>query len=532
MRAQNLFDIGWMIVNVVTYQSDNIRRAMAICKSHSPFDMITKVGAFYNFNKDNGRYLSQSHVIRFIIENSDGMVTKRISPIMVKNLIELLNVVRESIIPGYASREEQLEQAIKAGSQPINLRLNADFLSSTTTSITNNGSDGDMLILAIDKYAPFKDLLQAKLGFDMRSAAITMALLERYSHNCMHQMSKLSKQRHDEMPLRVIQSLQIPPKDFIEAWERGTVLSEEVIGVKYHGFDFNWDVIRFLTTTLEDLRSDARRFARWAFILNPRNEYQLVLGNTLIECLVSACHFEIISRLDDTSKGEFTKKVGGIFEGIVRKEFESRWKGSKASRRIKIKDDQDRDIGDIDSVINLQHYRILVECKGAALRPKGRWGNTDYLDYDVKNNILDAATKLNHLFRQKPELWDGVEATLIVVDQYIPSMTLFLERDPDVKKLTKDIHNLISLTYYELRYLLRRMDEKTFQQYLQWRRDYVIRTLAMPLDEMDVMYSYLFHRNDIDLDAKEPVLPIFLSDDTTYIKETYLEFLMKLGLIP
>lgn len=508
----------------------NIKEAIHICRNHSPYDVIIKVGAIYSYNKEPANYLAPAHVIKFVICHCDPNCHERIPLPLAARLISLLNEIEDLLVPGRFLLKLQQKEAIIARKLWSALQYQPELLASATTSITNPGTAGEQIIFAVKKFSSSKELLVRQLGFDIESATLTIMILTKYGAECLNGLPDKTKEKYVNLQKRTIHNLFLPPVDFLKAWEDATVIDIENLGTHPYGYPLDKNVIDFLSTDILSFKSDPRSFNRWAFLRLPDGRYLLLLNTTLRECLLSSVHFELIKSLDKKESGEFTRRIGKVFETVVIEEIKTRWKKANVIGRQDLFDDRDIQIGDIDSTVSFGTRKIIIECKGGALRPQGRWGSIEYLVYDIKRTVDKAINQLQKIRLAKPEVWEGVELTFIVLDIYVPYLTTYFVNDARWKEMTKDLPETIVLTYYDLRYLLWRLNELEFYDYIEWRKAYLKNAFCMPFDEMDLVYTYYYHRDEIDLSSSDPPVAVYIPDDYEYEVSTREECLHILGL--
>ena len=514
--------------------------AQSICSEHSIPDILLKIGALYAFNKTPSTVISEPHAIRFVLANGDPACERKIPILKARELVEKINRANEIIVPGRNGiRNSEVFPDIINGKYPPDLKINEDLIVGASSTITNPGSPGAMICYGLNRYLPLNDILIRELRIDVVSAYRTASLFHKRGVDFLDRIEGSTQERFFEcIQNRPISKMVAPPKDFLNCWEKIYRFNKDEIGSTLYGRPVDWNLIDFLATDVVGLAKDRDFLNRWGILSLPSGDYQLLMPTSIIETITSAIHLELIRKMsqsDPAAYGDYSRRVGTIFEDIVRNEVETHWKGMKIRGPIKIFDKDGKTIGDIDILLeNDQGKKILIECKGGMLRPKGRWGNTLYIGHDLERNVHHSSDQLVRILDSYEGLKESLIATFVIMDAYIPLVTTFVERDPDLRKKLQTIPNPIFFSYYDFTYMMGKIDEISIFDFLTWRRRLMDNVYCIFGNEMDTIRSYVQSKtvedDIIQKMAEKKVIFMMNGRDADYALKRHIEAMKRLGL--
>src|SRR5438876_11370330 len=353
--------------------------------------------------------------------------------------------------------------------------------------ISNPGTPGQMLVYSLERYGPHSDLLMKHFRFLIEDLCRTVRLVHFHIEQILgplltERMAGLVSSGRTPHGRR----LDTPPRGFLEAYEKAVVFTsddvqriEEHVGAK--------GCIEFLAGVPAHFSSRDDSFARWAFASRPDSRLQLLVPWTLAETATSSVHLALLSKLDPQEKGAYGRSLGSRFEMLVGNLFRRHYPGIRVDQRRRFPGQ----LGDTDLLVEIDDNAwVLIQCKGRALRPEGRWGRQITYKADFDRNVSEAADQAREALAAIGNE-RRIVSVFIVLDAYFAGVTAYSHASGAVAKALHGLPKPLVLVYYDLDYLLRHVGRNVLFSFLEWRET-LLRTGRFYLtDEFDVVRLYL-----------------------------------------
>jgi hypothetical protein len=484
-------------------------------------DLAAQVTALQQYNLHPATFLPAPKVLQLIIDNAGTEGTRR--PTLTTTVSILESIERSYGVAAQAQRLRfPLPEPDEAGRSTRGLdRIpESESMSEAASIISNPGSVGQMLNYVLDRYAPHTHLVKTFFGFTPEDICRIVRLIQRRMNDIISPfMIRRIGQIEDPARTRYRRKLDTPRKDFLAAWQDAITLGPSEI-TKLTEFGPAQEVVAFLTEEATAFSSRGDSFSRWNFVRVDPTKFQLVVPWTLAETVTSSIHLALLENLPQASRGAYGLKLGKVFEKLVRALFE-RWSpGILVESRKSFPGQR----GDIDLMVRISRVGwLLLQCKGRALRPEGRWGRTDHYEADLKRNIDEAAIQARRALEAIPGRMK-VESVLIVLDAYFPNATMFTHSGGPLDRSLAGLPKPVVIAYYDLDYLLRKIPQSELLSYLDWRQDILREGRFLLADELDLLRLYQKrHEGIIDVVRDREMNLAFVGSDREFEADTLRE---------
>jgi hypothetical protein len=351
-----------------------------------------------------------------------------------------------------------------------------------------------MLRYALHKFEPFAADLQAVMGFGCRDACVTVRLVlenlvTRTAPFFVPGRAAYDRQvgnRRDET------HLETPPADFLNAWIAGSSYPSER-PVEAAGGALNQNVIEFLSTQAPSFALPGPSFGRWAFVQGEGTRRILLVSSMLSETLLSALHMGLFEALSPEHQGPIGSALGDRFETLVGDQFRRLFPPESVRQRVR----RTPRGAEADFVVNFTSgEQLVVQCRGRALRQRGRWGDPELFFADIETHIVEAAEQARRFLEDNQE-GPRTVSVFIVLDAYFPLAPFYAGSTGRVGTAVRDLPLPCVLSYFDLEYLMGVVDEVKLKDYLEWRGTLLANRSLLVHDEFDAIRAFLRLRKSL-----------------------------------
>lgn len=219
----------------------------------------------------------------------------------------------------------------------------------------------------------------------------------------------------------------------------------------------------------------------------------MLVPELLVESAVSALHIRLLEILPEQERSRYGNIIGETFEKFIANLVTRAWPAASVAARV-----QKRGwVGDADLLVRLSGgSEIHVQCKGKMLKPAGRWGRVETFRQSIHANVLEAARQARMAITDPKD--PTTIAVLIVLEAAYPSLTTHIHQVPDLHAALTDLPHPIVLSHYDLSYLVRKVNENEFGEYIRWRERFLNCGLYRVTDEFDVTRAFL-ERDELEI---------------------------------
>lgn len=354
--------------------------------------------------------------------------------------------------------------------------------------ITNPGAPGQMLLYALHKFAPLSTQVQQALGFGPREACTTIRLIleELKVRTAPYFAPGRAPYERRRGSRRNATGLETPPRAFLRDWTTASTYPK--VGSPSPGVaPLNHGVIEYLSGDPTSFALPGPSFGRWAFVKSGPVERVLLIPSMLAETLVSALHMGLFDSLSSEQQGTVGRVLGDQFESLVGQQFRRVFPAERVLQRVR----RTPRAPEADFLVGLSSgEQIVVQCRGRALRQRGRWGDPELFFGDIETNIVEAAGQARRYLADNLS-GPRTVSVFIVLDAYIPLTPFYTGSRGRVGIGVRDLPLPCVLSYYDLEYLLGVVDEQSLIQYLEWRGTLLTNQALIVHDEFDAIRAFL-----------------------------------------
>jgi hypothetical protein len=405
----------------------------------------------------------------------------------------------------------------------------SNFLRLQAGIIYNPGTPGEMISYAMDRFEPYDDLLRRRFGFTVGECCRTVLWVQaalRVSVRKYWEPRSVYYQRK-QGPDSASHPIVTPPLDFAHRWLRGAAVGGDVLEWLTDMNGFNASAIEFLSAPSSEFDFKRKSFSRWAFLKDLSGFSILLIPGMSVETVVSAIHQGILEVMNAEELGNYGRELGRRFEDLVAEQTKSHW----TSVKVDVRRRKDNNRPDADVVVSVPSGpRLLLECKGRALKPSARWGGILSFEDAIEDNIVEAAKQATEVLPEIESTIGEVRAVFLVLDAYFPGITTLWTRLPSVNRELKHLPTPVVISYYDYCYLAACIEQASLDDYLRWRTELLSLRQVYIYDEHDLVNTFR-HRDEIRAEvARNPNSGLTVVGwDSGYHTETEDSALRRLG---
>jgi hypothetical protein len=481
-------------------------RARSLCSRYSPYDLASKIGAFYTFNISPVLYPPLHLSIRYALLNGDRSSNRVADPRTVFRILEALRKGKANLVPGMDEFRILCSRKTPSVENLNNPALRVELMRMGSSLILGSGTMGQRVCFALKRFGPFETDINNSLGFNLASALRAQLLILVWINETLLSKSPVTTkmiahtQNAADGPIANNAPMMIPPMDFIEAYNQAITVDPLVLADRFQGSDADFCVIEKMTTDIPRFCDEQLFMTKWYGVRLGKGKYQLPLPDDTLDTFVTALSRHLSESFGRRDVGSYARRSGKEFEKAVFELVRNGYPEATVKLGVKFKDSKGDTVGDVDVLAEMADRRVLlVQCKARRFRPSGRFGSRKHILSDFRRNVVEAFRQAHRILNTQPQIAQRVLATIVVNEEYIPSSDRYLRSIIPENPFIAELPNPIVMGYCDLEYLMARVPFEYLRSYVEWREKWISRDVLEVSDESDTVFAfhefrYLFWR--------------------------------------
>ncbi len=507
--------------------SPHLFRAKGLCSRYSPYDLASKIGAFYAFNISPTLYPPVHLSIRYALLNGNQSSSRKADLQTVFRLLEDLRKGKADLVPGMEELRTLSSRAVTNTGNLKSPTLRMELMRMGSSMIVGSGTTGQKVCFALKRFDPFRTDIKNSFGFDLASALRAQLLIFDWINETMLSKSPIitrtiaQTQNAAGGPIANNTPMKIPPSSFAEAYDSAITLDPAILADRYQGSDADFSVIGKMATDIPRF-CDVRSFmTRWYGVELSEGRYQIPLPDNTLETFVAAISRYLSESFGRSNAGSYARKSGRSFEKAVFELLKEGYPEAKIRSGVKFKDGEGNIVGDVDVLAETADGRaLLVQCKARRFRSSGRFGSREHIMSDFRRNVVEAFRQAHRILNTQPHIARNTLATIVVNEDYIPSSDRYLRSIIPEYPFIAELPKPIVMGYCDLEYLMARVPLEYIRSYVEWRDKWISRDVLETSDESDTVFAFHEFRYLFWGGMKEKTKVTIQFDDREFEEET------------